>query len=214
MFWRDEDHGAPDLSGPDDQFLVPMARWRGSTRGEVWCHWQGGLPLEQLLISQPDRGSVVHRSYTVGGSVHSRKVQIWGIVPNDYLDGWGAMNTTPTSPFNTQQLRNNSYKLEQHSKRSKASQVPNRENRANDIHSRVVCDSALCECDREECVDAILCSRAWSCELLLIIKATKRLRVYGVPCGDSSLLDWVEQKEMPQIWSLESLERVGRDMSL
>lgn len=131
------------------------------------------------------------------------------------LFGWlGAMNTTPTSPFNTQQLRNNSYKLEQHSKRSKASQVPNRENRANDIHSRVVCDSALCECDREECVDAILCSRAWSCELLLIIKATKRLRVYGVPCGDSSLLDWVEQKEMPQIWSLESFERVGRDMSL
>jgi hypothetical protein len=49
------------------------------------------------------------------------------------------------------------------------------ENQASDSHSRAICDSVFCECDREECVSAILCSCAWSYELPLIVKASKRL---------------------------------------
>jgi hypothetical protein len=47
---------------------------------------------------------------------------------------------------------------------------------ARDSHSRLVLDSALCECV------VLLRSCAWC---FIVVKASKMLRVYRVPCGDS-----------------------------
>jgi hypothetical protein len=86
-----------------------------------------------------------------------------------------AINTYPTSPFNTHELSNNSYKLEQYSQIIKSLASATIERVMQSIAIRVrICDSALWDGNRQDCV-----SRSCVLELgfftLIHCKASKRL---------------------------------------
>jgi hypothetical protein len=94
---------------------------------------------------------MAHRITFVQGPMHmwycySCLMAIWVL---------GAINTPPTSPFNTQELSIHVYTLEQHSRSIKASQVPQRDSRVRWFV--IVLESVI-----ENSVCGVLCSCAWS----------------------------------------------------